>query len=647
MHERLTDAQQPTIQRVAGRVRVHSPFWTIEHDPAHGGAWTSLVFTHGSGSNLLRAPVSSAIKFAFADPESDGAFTIYHERNEHAAVLSVGTSEAGHPQVVAEGSYRDEAGATCAVRFRRTTEYRPHGLVHATLDVIGDPGRDDVVEVCAFDLALRPGLSDSFVRPHPSQIGGDLLGWGKWQDLRTTSGTAFQSPCAPLYVLCMERGVEGIEVSMPSELHAWDRGLKPDLGLGLYHLAHGPDGTALQLSPYCMAYRRRPVSVRGTTSFPLRIALPAIKPREQLFSTMFHAGIGSRWISDAQLGEWASAGVRLIRFHNDYRENGPFWHDGVYPPYDADGMRELRRIIDTCHRLGMRIVPYVSLKEFHPEAPGYAENHRAWMHMVAPSVDVIHTFMGSGEYGGVMCMRSSWKEFRQRAIDIMLNDLPWDGLYFDWTTPHPCKHPDHAVGEWHSDNDEFHEFLLWCRTRIGRDGYLFLHLSGTPSLVAENLCDLASVNEDAYGPNMAYRPGEHRPQCDFIPIVPHQLIANVGVEDTPAGLVPRYEDRRAHAIIAGCFLQGKPTNTDNAPGFARMVLAEMRLFAGLDLNSYAFHQASDRPLETGCADVYAAAFTARGRLLIYVANQGDAEHAGVLRFARAPELVGAGPTLRC
>jgi len=59
---------------------------------------------------------------------------------------------------------------------------------------------------------------------------------------------------------------------------------------------------------------------------------------------------------------------------------------------------------------------------------------------------------------------------------------------------------------------------------------------GQASLIAENLCDLAFVNEDAYGPGMAFRPGEHNPQCDFIPIAPRHLIANVCVEDAPPGL---------------------------------------------------------------------------------------------------------------
>ena len=101
-------------------------------------------------------------------------------------------------------------------------------------------------------------------------------------------------------------------------------------------------------------------------------------------------------------------------------------------------MAHLRRIIDTSHRLGMKIVPYVSLKEFHPEAPGYATHADAWTQAAAPDLRDIHTWIGTGEFGRLMCLQSWWLARRKRDVDTILADLPWDGLCFDWTKPLPC-----------------------------------------------------------------------------------------------------------------------------------------------------------------------------------------------------------------
>ncbi|MBA3707743.1 MAG: hypothetical protein H0W83_02855 [Planctomycetes bacterium] len=636
--DKLAPATDLVIDTQGDRIRVSSPWWTVEHDGARGGAWTSIVFTHGSGANLLRAPVSSMVRYAFADPASDGRWTFYHERNERAAAMSVERSAEGHPVVVAQGTYRDDAGVATGVRFRRTTEYRPFGLVHTTLDVIGDPGSDDIVEVRVLDLALRAGMTDALVRPHPSQLGGDLLGWGKWHGLAKATGTIFQASTVPQYLICFERGVEGIEIFPPSELHGWDRGLKPDIGLGLHLVEHGADGTSITMSPHCLAYRRLPTSVRGTTSFGLRIGLPNIKPRERVGSTVFHLTASSSWPTDEELASQAAAGVRLVRFHNDYREDGPFWHDGMYPPYDPAGMTELRRVVATSHRLGMRIVPYISLKEFHPESAGYVEHAHEWMHMAAPSVGIVHTWMGSGEFGGLMCLRSGWNEFRKRSIDRILTDIPWDGLYFDWTTPHPCRHPDHARGDYHTDADEFQDLLLWCRRRVGAEGILFMHLSGTPSIVAENMSDLVFVNEDNYGPGTAYRPGEAPPQCDFIPIAPRHLIGAFAMADVVSGFSQTPDGHRAHGIIMGGFLQGYPCNTDTSSSFAKVAIEEIRLFVGEDLSTYDFHRASDRPVITGHDDVFAAAWSRGDAALIYVANYASAERTGALRFPGASAI---------
>ena len=88
--------------------------------------------------------------------------------------------------------------------------------------------------------------------------------------------------------------------------------------------------------------------------------------------------------------------------------------------------------------------------------------------------EVSHTYFFTGEFGGLMCMKSGWLERRKQDVETILSDLPWDGLYFDWCTYHPCCNGKHAPG-WHTDVNEFLDFVMWCRRRIGKKGFLFVH----------------------------------------------------------------------------------------------------------------------------------------------------------------------------
>jgi hypothetical protein len=251
------------------------------------------------------------------------------------------------------------------------------------------------------------------------------------------------------------------------------------------------------------------------------------------------------------------------------------------------------------------------------------------MHMAAPSLDVVHTWIGSGEYGGLMCMKSGWLNFRKQSVETILSDLPWDGLYFDWTTFHPCCHPQHGRGPYHTDTEEFIDFLRYCRTRVGKGGTLFLHVSGVPSIIAENIADLIFIHEDQ--PGVYPLPGQFPPQCDFIPITPRQLVGEAH---------PGSESSRR--FIMSAHLQGHPPATHvPTEGFAEDSLAEMALFKGLDLSGCEFYRATDKEVVTDHAYIYAAAWTRSGRAVIYAGNLSPAEQRGHLKFPLAGGVLNA------
>ncbi|HTL51417.1 MAG TPA: hypothetical protein VL860_02455 [Planctomycetota bacterium] len=611
-----------TLERSADSIVVRSEFWTVEHSLAKAGAIHSIRFAHGTGKNLLAGPISSFVRFHKLDASEDyGVYPLFTEANDTKAHVRTEQSADGFPIVIAEGVYTDAQGQTIPVGFRRSTEYREYGLLWSTLEIMSQAGCDGVVHVRAFDASFRPGLTDFYARPHPVVLNSsDLCASGDFRRLPEEPGTAFSSRYTPLHLILFERGADGIELFPASELAGWDLSLKPDLGLGLHQIHHSDKGTQVELDPYCMAFRRRTIRLQGHYTFKLGIGLPAVKPARSVQTGPFHGSLNSEWATDTEIARLANAGVKLIRFHNDFANSGIFWRDGMYPPYDEKGMRELRRVIDTCHAHGMKIVPYVSLKEFHPDSPGYAENERAWMHMVAPSVDPIHTFIGNGEFGGLMCMRSGWLDFRKRSVETILSDLPWDGLYFDWCVPHPCCHPGHARGPFHNDVDEVLDFLLFCRRRVGTDGILFMHLSGVPSIVAENMANLAFIHEDIG--NVIPLPGQYPAQHSFCSIVPRHIVVS-----GPPG------SAAAARFTIGGLLEGHPACTHAPPKeFSLQMLHEMELFHDASLATMRFSPASERKIATGVKQTFASAWADADRLLLYVGNLTDKPAKGKLRF---------------
>ncbi len=358
------------IEEFEDCVRVGTDFWEIEHLKRAGGAWRSIVFKNGSGKNLLRGPLSSAIRFHRSEPtrafdESD-AQGYFAETNESAPRIHVERLDDGGAAVICEGAYRNAAGAEVPIGFRRRTEYRAHGLIWTTLEIMSECGCAGAVEVRALDLLLRAGLTDAYVRFHPTQAGSaDLLGGRAWFDLsKNTNPTPFLSRFTPTQLACYERGVEGIELFPGSDLAQWDCAFKPDIGLGQYRLGREADGTSLELAPYCLAQRRLKIRVQGTTALRLGIALLEPKPRCIPKRRVPHAFLSTPDISDEQIELLAAQGVGLICYKDDAGNasvnGGNFWRNGSVAPYDANGMAALKRMIESCHRCRIEIVPYIS-----------------------------------------------------------------------------------------------------------------------------------------------------------------------------------------------------------------------------------------------------------------------------------------------
>jgi hypothetical protein len=146
---------------------------------------------------------------------------------------------------------------------------------------------------------------------------------------------------------------------------------------------------------------------------------------------------------------------------------------------------------------------------------------------------------------------------------------------------------------------------MWSRKRIGKKGFLFVHLSQVPSLICENISDMVVVGESS---NIA-EPGNWDPEYYFLPIT-QKLAGKWGMTGKSAPF----------AAMSG-MLEGFPLGTGLPMNKTEAVVyREYRLFAGVDMSKYKLMKASEKPVNTGVDGVWANLYFSEAGALIYAAN---------------------------
>jgi hypothetical protein len=282
------------------------------------------------------------------------------------------------------------------------------------------------------------------------------------------------------------------------------------------------------------------------------------------------------------------------------------------PPYDEKGMAEMRRVIASCRRHKIRVVPYFSLHEFHPEAQGYRDHEQEWKRCTDQTGTVYHNLTRNGEYGAQMCPQSGWAERRKRDIERAYRELGFDGLYYDWVMTLACNNKGHNE-KLHVGTDGVLDLLAWSRRLIGSQGTLILHLYGRmPSIVFENYADLVVNMEEISGAESIMRMGD-------TPIV------TVLAESIPRSPCPSYRRDRAlernRNNIAQLVVQGMfPWSSGTGGEVYEETLRLFRAFKPYALENFRFRDAFSGAVRTNWEDVYGAVYEGSDQSLVVISN---------------------------
>lgn len=256
--------------------------------------------------------------------------------------------------------------------------------------------------------------------------------WAPRLHLNADRAPAIDTVYVPRYVIVANPGVEGLEWFVSSDLNQWDLRVCGKRGQGRSILQARTGSAANLFSVSAFHNTQSPILPAGTLTFDYYIGLPlleghALKP---WFHTSFNRNRGE-WVSTEQIRQWAETGIQTVHCHTDgdYYGDGLFWRDGPYPPYPDMGKYD--KVINDCHRVGIRIATYFSNKELHPSTVQFQLSGLEWGRMNLKG-DLQHNcFKDKSEFGVQMCLRSGWVDYLKTCVDRVLTNHPLDGVYYD------------------------------------------------------------------------------------------------------------------------------------------------------------------------------------------------------------------------
>jgi len=596
-----------------GRLSIRSRFWEVIHDPEKGGCITSIRFFNGSNRNILLNPISSYF----------GSFS--DTLNEKATVSLA--EEEGCIAVKATGELSDaNKYAVSGVRYEYTYRYY-EGYVKIAREYSFEKGVAGIGGIGIGCMNVTPELNCFAARlsyitlrnnPSLAQRPADIEHMrceARWGKVKFDGEAGFEDKNVPIYMGVFNPGIEGVEFIPGHDLEEWTRQLIMKENPGRFQIVgeSSPTGVRIIVEPFHSSVSGYSgVKLSGKYHFSSFIGLPNIP--EKVPRKYMHVAFNNHpWPSDEEIRKWAYSGVTVVRLHNDYHPSGDFWHDGSWPPYNEKGMAELRRVIDTCHRYGMKIVPYFSLYEINPKSDAFADGYVVWRRTVDDRGSLLETYPPDHYYGFGVCLSSGWKDFLKGYVKKVVKTLGFDGIYYDYSRYWFCNNRLHSKGD-HLIIEDLIDFLRYTRTVVGEEGVMIVHTSGWfPCVIVENYVDADVMFED----NVRWR--EIPPLEEFPPNTMHLTFMNVNPK-IPCSIsgVPD-QVNAAWDLCAKCSVFGAFPTTRGAA--AALTLFET--FRAFDLSQYKFKYHIMGHVTTSDKAVKGAVYFNNERALIVLANVGD------------------------
>jgi hypothetical protein len=158
--------------------------------------------------------------------------------------------------------------------------------------------------------------------------------------------------------------------------------------------------------------------------------------------------------TDEQVKLWAQVGVNLIIGGADY------WSGDYARPLEPE---KTRHFLETAHRYGIKVIPYVTFSDFNFAAPEYQEHAAEWM--ASQSIEFANETT-------LMCFNAmGWRDHLEKQWDQLLSNFDFDGLYIDhWIGTRFCWNSRHGCGGYLGSfaTEGYHDFAKRARRVVAR-----------------------------------------------------------------------------------------------------------------------------------------------------------------------------------
>ena len=611
-------------------LRLKTRFYEVEHDLSKGGAIRSIVIRHGTGRNLLEAPMACSVVTdegaALSDVQSPASAWQVEERADEVVVSIEGPMAGAEP------------GGGAGLRCQTTYAYR-WGCIRVRREFLFPEAGLAVSQIVVSGWRLRADLNRFGIRGGAPAHDPTYCGECRWGRVRP--GDSYDYPCfepyVPRHVVFGNPGREGIEWFAASDLAQWSHDVCGEPGHGGVMIAPVSGAAKSVLFEVCaLRMPRRDLRLReavfaGPLAFDFRIGLPIVP--ERAHTPFLHASfMRKHWPTEEEVASWAERGIRTAHFHHDgdTHHDGLFWRDGAYPPFGPGDMAAFDRVIDACHRHGIRVTTYFSNKELHPTTEAYREHGQEWARL-PDGRNQVHNLYEGDEYGAQMCLRSGWMDSFKRYVETVLSHHKLDGVYYDWNQAIFCNNPAHGgrqapagapggqdglfadlgdspVAHW--DIDELVELMEWTRKRVGPDGMVIIHNTMNPCMAAENFADFVLGMEWGSGQLSDGVPAlEELPfEWSFVGARPRGVITGgCVVRHAPEAI---YRQRNLQCLLTG-------VNPWRASDLDLEMLGPL---ATIDLRQFRFLDWRRGAVDCGVPDVVGAVYDSPASAIVVLAN---------------------------
>ncbi|HQH25133.1 MAG TPA: hypothetical protein PLM01_13730 [Bacteroidales bacterium] len=131
---------------------------------------------------------------------------------------------------------------------------------------------------------------------------------------------------------------------------------------------------------------------------------------------------------EEEIKSWAAGGVNTV-------VGGANWYSGNYS--NCSMPDETKQFLETCHRYGLRVIPYITFTDQEYPTPGFDETGPGWR------IEPVTEFNYRSQ---LMCYGAAgWQEHWHNQIKQIFDQFPFDGLYIDfWAGKVNCYNSGHG-----------------------------------------------------------------------------------------------------------------------------------------------------------------------------------------------------------